>query len=314
MYTDYFGLKAMPFDLVPDTARFAALEQYRDALSIIEYAVRSGQGVAKVTGEVGLGKTLLCRLLLNRLADECALAYLPNPSLDATAVLQTVARELKAGPIRVPHSAAVLHAISRRLIKLRAQGRRAVVVIDEAQGLSAEALEAVRLLANLETEQEKLLQIVLFGSPELDQHLRGYETRALRQRITLSYRLKPLCRQESMQYLMTRLSQAGMHRGVPFDGSALRRLAGLSHGVPRVINVLAHKTLLAALGRGAQCAVARDVDAAAADSAEQVGRWSGFWASIRYGLGDALQPSWALLVLLALSGLGVFGVYSGALS
>ncbi|WP_370304972.1 ExeA family protein [Sinimarinibacterium flocculans] len=316
MYAQHFGLDLPPFELLPDTARFAALPQYRDALDLVEYGIRSGQGVVKVTGEIGLGKTLLCRLLLNRLADDCALAYLPNPTLDAMGVLHAVARELKAGPIRARHPGSLLHLINRRLITLRAQGRRAVVVIDEAQGLSTQALEGVRLLANLETESDKLLQIIMFGSPELDEHLSTYECRALRQRITLTCRLQPLNREQSMQYIVSRLSQAGMRAGVPFEDTALRRLVRAAGGVPRVINVLAHKSLLAAVGRGAPRAAARDIDAAVTDSAEQIGglqrRLSAWRCGVREIGGSML--SLALLAGAAGAAAVLLVLHTGSLS
>jgi len=271
MYAEHFHLKSLPFELLPDTRRFTPLAQYRDALRLVEHSIASGQGVIKVTGEVGLGKTLLCRMLLNRLGTRHALAYLPNPSLDVDGILRSVARELQIWPRRLSERDAILELLHRRLIEYRRAGRRAIIVIDEAQGLCWDALEAIRLLANLETEQHKLLQIVLVGSPELDQRLQAPEARALRQRIAVSYRLNGLSREESVDYVGSRLVAAGLSGSVPFDAAALHRLAEAGKGVPRVLNVLSHKALLAALSRRACCAAVADVDAAIADSVEQVG-------------------------------------------
>lgn len=251
MYEAFFGLREKPFALTPNTGFLVQLAPYQACLNLLRVALGEGEGFIKVTGEVGTGKTLLCRALLNTLpAEQYQLAYLPNPGLSPTGLRQALARELLVDDVDTLDTQAVLEALHCRLIQLAAAGRSTVLLIDEAQALPAPTLEALRLLTNLETEKAKLLQVVLFGQPELDDTLARAEFRQLRQRITFSYQLRPLDVKDCTRYLNERLAVAG-YRGEPlFSARAIRSLVQASGGIPRLINILAHKALMAAFGEG----------------------------------------------------------------
>lgn len=250
MYEAYFGLRQAPFSLTPDTGFFFRNEAHVEALQVLQLALEAGEGFIKVTGEVGTGKTLLCRLLLNTLDEAWVTAWVPNPYLDPDALRRAIADELRVPLGPSPRQHTVVKKLQERLIELAGQGRRVAVVIDEAQALSDEALEALRLLSNLETETRKLLHVVLFGQPELDERLARPGLRQLRQRIGFSYRLQPLDAEGVGLYLQHRLAVAGYNGRPLFAPRALRRLHRASRGIPRLVNVLAHKALLLAYGRG----------------------------------------------------------------
>jgi len=250
MYEAYFGLRQAPFSLTPDTGFFFRNEAHVEALQVLRLALAAGEGFIKVTGEVGTGKTLLCRLLLNTLDEAWVTAWVPNPYLDPDALRRAIADELRVPLGPSPRQHTVVKKLQERLIELAGQGRRVAVVIDEAQALSDEALEALRLLSNLETETRKLLHVVLFGQPELDERLARPGLRQLRQRIGFSYRLQPLDAEGVALYLQHRLAVAGYNGRPLFAPRALRRLHRASRGIPRLVNVLAHKALLLAYGRG----------------------------------------------------------------
>jgi MSHA biogenesis protein MshM len=246
IYLDYFGLSQAPFGLTPNTGLFQPLQPHQEALQVLKTALEQGEGFLKVTGEVGTGKTLLCRKLLSEMPEQFVFAYLPNPSLDATALAQALAAELGLEP-----SAQGIHdQINRQLVTLAAENKVVVLVVDEAQALSDASLEALRLLGNLETETRKLLHLVLFGQPELDKRLAEPHLRQLRQRITFSYTLRPLLHQEVLSYLGYRLQHSGYSGGPLFSASAAQTLAKASRGIPRLINVLAHKSLMLCYGKG----------------------------------------------------------------
>lgn len=251
MYQAFFGLREKPFALTPNTEFLVQLAPYRACLNLLCVTLGEGEGFIKVTGEVGTGKTLLCRALLKQLDPaQYQLAYLPNPGMGPTALRQALARELYIESVEDLDSQGVLEALQRRLIELAAAGKSTVLLIDEAQALPTATLEALRLLTNLETERSKLLQVVLFGQPELDATLARHELRQLRQRITFAYRLRPLDMQEVTRYLSERLAVAG-YRGDPlFSPAAVRGLLRGSGGIARLLNILAHKALMAAYGEG----------------------------------------------------------------
>jgi MSHA biogenesis protein MshM len=249
MYEAHFGFRHAPFGLTPDTRFYFSEGSHQEALNTLLVALRSGEGFLKITGEIGLGKTLLCRQLLNALGPGFVTAYVPNPAVTPRALFQTVADELGChGGGHRPDE--LLKAISERLIENAGKGLRTVLVVDESQALTDQTLEAIRLLTNLETETYKLLQVVLFGQPELDQRLAKPELRQLRQRITFSYRLQPLSREQLVAYVRHRLEIAGTSDPALFGDDALRVLYRASRGIPRLANILCHKALLAAFGPG----------------------------------------------------------------
>lgn len=259
MYEAHFGLRHPPFGLTPDTRFYFAEASHQEALNTLLVALRSGEGFLKVTGEVGLGKTLLCRQLLNALGSggEFVAAYVPNPAVSPRGLLLTVAEELGCAPGTDATPEQLLKAINQQLVANAGRHVRTALVVDEAQALSDETLEAIRLLTNLETETDKLLQVVLFGQPELDQRLARPELRQLRQRITFSYRLQPLSREQFAAYVRHRLEVAGA-AGALFGDDAIRVLFRASRGTPRLANILCHKALLAAFGPGRTAVDRRD--------------------------------------------------------
>ncbi|HHQ4801006.1 TPA: MSHA fimbrial biogenesis protein MshM [Aeromonas veronii] len=252
MYLTHFGLQEAPFSLTPNTGFYYGLPPHEEALQVLNWALAQGEGFIKVTGEVGTGKTLLCRKLLSELGSEARpvrLAWLPNPHLTPAELRIALALELGLA-VRDQSELDLTDRIHRHLISLHQQGSRVVVLIDEAQALPDETLEAIRLFGNLETESSKLLQIVLFGQPELDARLAKPHLRQLRQRIGFSYCLRPLRFDETRAYLEHRLQVSG-YRGAPlFAGRAMRLLWRASRGIPRLINILAQKCLMLAYGQG----------------------------------------------------------------
>lgn len=252
MYLQHFGLREAPFSLTPDTSFFFAWRSHQEALNVLLVALNDGEGFLKVTGEVGLGKTLLCRKLLNALREPFVTAYIPNPHLSPGAMRQAIVDDLgiELGDNATQND--VVRAMTRRLIELAREGKRVVVILDEAQELPEKTLEAVRLLTNLETEKRKLLQIVLFGQPELDRRLQLPSLRQLRQRVTFSHSLAPLDEDGVTNYVRHRLHVAGHTGSSLFGPAALRTIFRASGGTPRLVNILCHKALMAAFGRGAE--------------------------------------------------------------
>ncbi|HET97765.1 MAG TPA: AAA family ATPase, partial [Desulfurivibrio alkaliphilus] len=246
MYQNYFGFHHKPFAITPDPRALYLSERHREALAHLLYGAGEGGGFVLLTGEVGTGKTTLCRSLLEQLPADVDLALILNPKLDAVELVAAICDELK---IPYPAGSASLKvlvaALNDYLLQNHAAGRRTVLIIDEAQNLAPEVLEQVRLLTNLETAEIKLLQIVLIGQPELRELLQSDELRQLAQRITARYHLDPLDRAESVAYVRHRLQVAGVERPL-FSAAALKALYRLSGGVPRLINVIADRALLGA--------------------------------------------------------------------
>ncbi|GAB6042853.1 ExeA family protein [Endothiovibrio diazotrophicus] len=275
MYLEHFGLREQPFKLTPDTSFFYNYASHSEALNTLTLALRQGEGIVKLTGEVGSGKTLLCRMLLNSLEDEFVTAYIPNPMLSPQALHLALAEELRVSGserISLHHQ---MKLITQRLIKLTSDGKRVAVLIDEAQAMPDETLEAVRLITNLETEKQKLLQVVLFGQNELDERLADPSLRQLRQRITFSHELQPLHREDVEGYINFRLNAAGYNGAPLFDPRACTLLHRASQGLPRLINVYAHKAMMAAYGRGDHTIERRHVEAAVADDHQGTPREGG---------------------------------------
>lgn len=250
MYLEHFDLGEFPFILAPNTHYFCNLPSYHEALNVLLLSLRSGEGFIKIIGEVGMGKTLLCRELLNELSGEYVTAYITNPLFDYAGLQKALAQELAIRFNKQIDQQSLLNLINKKLLKLHSMGKRVVVIIDEAQVLSDQCFEGLRLLSNLETESEKLLQIVLFGQPELNARLNQPNLRQLKQRIAFSYYLRRVNRLELEDYVNHRLFKAGNEQGSLFLKRSLDLLFRASHGIPRLINVLCHKALISAYGRG----------------------------------------------------------------
>ncbi len=269
MYEGHFSLREAPFSITPDTDFFYPHEGAQAALNTLLVALRSGEGFLKIVGEVGCGKTLLCRQLLKTLQGECVTAYIPNPDMGPNDLLMALAQEL-AVPMPSPlnrHS--LLQAFQSTLLAHNSAGRRVVVCIDEAQAIPMRTVESLRLLSNLETEKRKLLQLVLLGQPELDVKLAHPEIRQLLQRITFSEHLGPMLPERVPVYLAHRLGRAaaGSHTDIHvFERSAADAIARFSRGVPRLVNVLAHKCLMLAYGEDVHRVTLAHVQLAAQDT------------------------------------------------
>lgn len=266
MYLSHFGLKEMPFGITPDTSFFFALTRYQEALNTLLVAAQNGEGFIKITGEVGTGKTLLCRKFLASLGNRFVTAYIPNPYLEPRAVLLALADELGVETDASADQHQLLKALTAKLMLRARQKKQVVVCLDEAQAMPLETLEALRLLTNLETEKRKLLQVVLFGQPELDGKLEHDSVRQLKQRITFHYRLGSLARDEIDYYIAHRLRVAGYGGAQLFTPQAVRLLYRASGGTPRLINILAHKAMLVTYGEGKSQVLHRHMTSAVRDT------------------------------------------------
>jgi type II secretory pathway predicted ATPase ExeA len=265
MYLNHFGLNEPPFRITPHTDFFFGGANRGATLEALLYAITNDEGIVKVSGEVGSGKTMLCRVLMERLPGHVDTILLSNPSLAREEILYAIADELKmdVGKERQP---LLLRMLQDHLIRLYSQDRRVVVLIDEAHAMPQETLEQIRLLSNLESSSSKLLQIVLFGQPELDQHLSLPHMRPLKERITHSFRLEPLLRSDVEAYLDFRMRAAGYRGPKVFAPHAVRRMAKASEGLTRRVNILADKSLLAAFADDEHGITARHVNRAIRDS------------------------------------------------
>ena len=266
MYLDHFGLSELPFGITPDTSFTVLTRSHQEALNTLLVALNSGEGFIKITGEVGTGKSLLCRRLLQALPENAVSAYLPNPYLAPRTLLLALAEELGVAVDSASDDYHLLKCVNEALLAYAADERPVVVCIDEAQAMPLETLESLRLLSNLETEKRKLLQIVLFGQPELDRKLAEPSVRQLLQRIAFHYRLGCLGREEVGNYLAHRLRVAGYRGDELFAPRTVRSLHRASRGTPRLLNILAHKSLLAVYGEGKHAVLPRHVRQAAADT------------------------------------------------
>jgi type II secretory pathway predicted ATPase ExeA/septal ring-binding cell division protein DamX len=265
MYLEHFGLREAPFRITPHTEFFFAGANRGATLEALLYAITAGEGMVKVTGEVGSGKTMLCRVLMERLPETVETIYLAVPSLTRDEMLIAIASELKIETAGA-NTTQLLRALQERLIVLHAEGHQVVALIDEAHAMPLTTLEEVRLLSNLETGKEKLLQIVLFGQPELDEHLSLPNMRQLKERITHAFNLAPLPPREIHDYVNFRLRAAGYHGPDLFGPDVLRIIAEASEGLTRRINIYADKTLLAAFAAGTHSVSADHARAAVSDT------------------------------------------------
>ena len=275
-YLKHFGLRELPFGITPDTSFFFGYRSIQEALNTLLIAVGNGEGFIKITGEVGTGKTLLCRKFLSTLGPGWASAYIPNPSLEPRGLMLALAAEL--GIVGETISAHRLEKeFMQRLLDLARAGKRVVLCMDETQAMPLQTLETVRLLTNLETERRKLMQVVLFGQPELDRKLAQDSVRQLRQRIVFQHTLSALARDEVAAYVAHRLTIAGYSRAPLFAKGALKAIHIASRGIPRLINILAHKSLLLVFGEGGQRVEKRHVRAAVDDTPACATPW--WWFS-----------------------------------
>lgn len=243
MYNHFYGFHEPPFNLTPDPRFLFYSERHREAFHHVLFGIQERKGFIQLTGEVGAGKTTICRAILESLGPTYKTALILNPCLTGSQLLRSILHELGLAPGRVDRVTG-LEMLNQFLLDQLAAGNDVVLLIDEAQDLAPDLLEEVRLLSNLETDQRKLLQIVLVGQPELRDRLDERGLRQLRQRITVRYHLTPLSRQETEQYVRHRLHVAGGNSRPTFDHWAIRRIHRYSHGVPRLINAVCDKTLL----------------------------------------------------------------------
>lgn len=278
MYQDHFGLRETPFGITPNPAFFYSGNTRGEILAALLYAVCHGEGIIKVTGEVGTGKTMLCRMLESQLPPHIEVIYLVNPNLDPVAVQYAIAAELGLATrgYRVDEVQRALHA---HLIARHGQGQHVVLLVEEAQAMPLETLEAIRLLTNLETASSKLLQIVLFGQPELDDHLDLPSMRQLKERITHNFEVPAMDPALVAEFLAFRMAAAGHDGAAVFSAPAVRLIAGASEGIVRRINILADKALLAAFADDAAVVTARHARLAIAESPfhrnHPLPRWAG---------------------------------------
>jgi len=295
MYRSHFGLREPPFGITPDTSFAFSCATHQEALNTLLVAVSTGEGFMKITGEVGTGKTLLCRRFLATLDAKFVTAYIPNPYLEPRALMLTLADELRVPVDAGAEQHQLLKHLSHALLDFAREGKRVVVCLDEAQAMPLETLEALRLLSNLETEKRKLLQVVLFGQPELDDNLAQESVRQLRQRITFQYHLGALSRKELDYYLVHRLRVAGYVGAPLFPARATAQIYRATRGVPRLVNIVAHKSLLLAYGEGGHAVMPRQVRSAARDTQSARGRRQAWWWSVVPTLAAAAAGVWVFL-------------------
>lgn len=294
MYLHHFGLRESPFSLTPDTSFFFACSSYQEALNTLLVAARNGEGFIKITGEVGNGKTLLCRKFLATLnqgrqsttligtqdqsvaaptVPRFITAYIPNPYLEPSSLLMALAEEFRVPLEKTTDQHQLLKGLTHSLLECARNGQRALLCLDEAQAMPLESLEVLRLLTNLETEKRKLLQVVLFGQPELNDRLKHHSVRQLRQRISFQYDLQGLRKNELERYLRHRLAVAGYAGETLFSERAVAKLHRITGGTPRLVNIVAHKALMLAFSDGRQQVYVGHIRDAAADTPEVRRDW-----------------------------------------
>ena len=287
MYTEFFGLTEKPFSITPDPRYLYLSARHADGLAHLVYGIRESGGFIQLTGEVGTGKTTLIRTVLEQLPEQTEIALVLNPQLSANEFLQVICDELGAGPPADDTLKARIDALNAYLLAANAEDKRVVLIVDEAQTLGTELLEQVRLLTNLETPKRKLLQIILIGQPELREQLDRPEMRQIAQRVTGRYHLEPLGRHETAEYVKHRMRVAGSMYDV-FTHNALHRLYRRSRGIPRLVNVIADRALLAAYSESRRAVDGRLVDRAAAEV---------------FGMRRPTGRAWPWLAALAAAGL-----------
>lgn len=302
MYLEHFGLNEPPFRITPHTDFFFDGANRGATLDALIYAITHDEGIVKVSGEVGSGKTMLCRVLMERLPQNVTIIYLANPSLSRDDILFAIADELGLSIAENARTSAVMRALQDHLIASFGEGRQVVVLIDEAHAMPAETLEEIRLLSNLETNRHKLLQLVLFGQPELNDVLARPDMRQLKERITHNFGLAPLLRDDISQYLDFRMRAAGYRGPSVFAPQALKMIERSSLGLTRRINILADKALLAAFSSGSHQIGPKEVQAAIRDSefseaayGGKIGRKARYvWIAAALGIASVAGLFWLL--------------------
>jgi len=269
MYLQHFGLRELPFSLTPNTHFFLNMASYHKAYNMLMVSLANAEGFIKIVGEVGTGKTMLCRKVLNTLEEDkenYVTAYIPNPVLSPKGLFLAFAEELNIEIDQDVGHHRLLKAITEKLVEFSAENKQVVLFIDEAHAMPEQTLEALRLLTNIETEQVKLFQVVLFAQPELDALLSQPSLRQLRQRITFSFEIEALDRDGVERYVVHRLATAGYNGPFLFSKRALDFLFRTSDGIPRIINILCHKALMVAFGKGERTVQIDHVKRAADDT------------------------------------------------
>ena len=298
MYQQHFGLNRPPFKITPDTSLFFEGNQRGAALDALLYAIHSGEGIIKVVGEVGSGKTMLCRMLEVRLSNDVDVIYIANPSLSPDNILHVIAHELNLDVNNEMSKVDVMQKIQAHLLKKHASNRQVVLFVEEAQSMPIETLEEIRLLSNLETDQNKLLQMVLFGQPELDEKLSQPHIRQLKERITHSFNLSPFPPDDTLKYLNFRLRSVGYTGPDVFNKKTAGVVKKYSDGLTRRINILADKAMLAAFSEGSHTVTASHVKSAARDS------------DFKKGF-DGKKAALISVAVLVIAGVLIAGIYIG---
>lgn len=271
MYNSYFGFETTPFSLSPDTNLFVNLQGHQECFQLMCFALESGEGFLKVVGDVGTGKTILCRKLLKHLHsqpfdNEVVTVYIPNPYLTPKGLMSAVISELNIDDKGFANPDEQIELLNKHVLNLAKDNKSIVIIVDEAQALPDDTLEALRLITNLETETQKLVQIVLIGQIELDDILNTDRFRQLNQRITFSHYLQPLTPSSTDHYIRHRLMRAGFSGEPLFSNKAIKTLFKYTHGVPRMINVIGHKSLLSAYAKGRRNVTSSDIKNAYLDT------------------------------------------------
>jgi general secretion pathway protein A len=312
MYKKFFGLKREPFSIAPDPHYLFMSDRHREALAHLLYGVRGGGGFVLLTGEIGAGKTTVCRCFLEQVPRRTNVAYIFNPRQTAEELLESICEDFRIpreiDPARVPSARDHVAALNEYLLRSHGVGQNNVLIIDEAQSLSAEVLEQLRLLTNLETNERKLLQIMLIGQPELREMLARPELEQLAQRVIARYHLDALTPRETAQYIQHRLSVSGLSGALPFDDASVQRIHALSCGVPRRINLLCDRALLGAYARGKPQVDVATVDKAATEVTGEMPRrrrW-GAAGTVRVRIAAALGLGVIAGAALFAAGLWVF--------
>ncbi len=249
IYLQHFGLEKAPFSLTADPSFYIDFIPHNEALEVISTALSIGEAILKITGEVGTGKTLLCNKVQQELKDQYLICNIDNPYLSAHELRCVIANKIGVELSGADQEFRLTELIKERLLTLLADDKKVLLLVDEAQALPDATLEALRLFSNLELESKKLLQVVLFGQPELDVRLAESKLRQLRQRITFSYQLRALSEKEIEHYISQRLKQAGYRGASLFNTRVCKKISQASRGIPRLINVLCHKILLISFGQ-----------------------------------------------------------------